>query len=71
MGGEVCEGLGLCRVRIVVTNAPSPAQLAAWRRLWALLLADNPEHTSAPRPANREALMNGTDRLARRTKSDA
>jgi hypothetical protein len=56
--------------RIGLAADPSPAQLAAWRRLWALLLADDPEHTSAPRPANREALTNGTDPLARRTRSD-
>jgi hypothetical protein len=34
---------------VCLTDAvPSPAQRIAWRRLWALLLADNPPNKGAP-----------------------
>jgi hypothetical protein len=36
------------------------AQLAAWRRLWKWLLADEPEDSTAPR-GEREAASDGTD----------
>jgi hypothetical protein len=46
-----------CVVRIVMCTDPIPGQLAAYRRLWQLLLADAPKHTNAPEPGSPEASM--------------
>jgi hypothetical protein len=35
-------------VRLVMSAEPTTAQVTAWRRLWALLLADEPKNTKAP-----------------------
>jgi hypothetical protein len=32
-------------VCVVIATDPGPAQLAAWRRLWALLLTGDPKDT--------------------------
>jgi hypothetical protein len=59
-------------VQVHVRERPAdPAQLAAWRWLWQRLLAgNNPENSNAPR-GERDALSDGSDPLARRTRGDA
>jgi hypothetical protein len=66
MDAGVPEHLRSSRVCIVTSAEPTPAQRAAWKRLWALLLADGPEHGNGPR-GGREPLSDGPDPLARRT----
>jgi hypothetical protein len=50
-----------CRVHIVATADPEPAQLAAWHRLWEHLLREGiPENVNAPRGKG-EAINDGTE----------
>jgi hypothetical protein len=60
----------LCTVEVTIQPvAPTDPQMLAWRRLWALLLADEPENGTAP-SGELEAVRAGTNHVARRTRSD-
>jgi hypothetical protein len=48
----------------IISGEPTPLQLSAWRRLWAILLAPNEPIAAKPGPENSNAALGGTREAA-------